>query len=639
VNKTLKVGALLVLSMGCAAAASPVAAGPADTLRRALEVACDPSSSEAAAIAGELPGATAVHDEPLRARGVAIGWERHFRLAGGAEIRLERIAPDGTLRRLKAEYWRPAPDGGVRPRLALVADGGCSILLGRRMAYETNAQQPTAVEHLDASLKPTGVREPLNPPVSHGEDPGGVPVALVDAGVNYLLPAIERRLARDASGAILGYDYWDLDRRPFDTNPARSPFFPQRHGTRTASLLLEEAPMVRLVPYRYPRPAMERMKRLVRDAAAKGIRVMNLSMGSDEVGDWEAFADAARAHPDMLFVLSAGNNGRDIDERPVYPAAMPLDNAITVTSSDTDGMPAPGSNRGRRAVDLLVPAERLRVTGFDGKPTVASGSSYAAVRITALAARLLAMHPEWDAGRLRSAIFARVLPDDFFDRPLPVRRGFMPRPDKAEHLPAPLEAGSIETISRHSIDPAQPAAPEHRFKLTFAFFEDTTWTPESLRRHVETAAGILAGCGITITDAEAHLLDGPATYRYFHNAIARDLVARVGLEKPTVYFVKDTLQVHPYDAEAIGKSNSARRPGLRYTVWMTEATRHPGIALAHELAHLLMNSGEHVQQAGNLMRAETEPDNTALKPAQCAAMARAGTANGLLSPVDDRSKR
>jgi len=102
-----------------------------------------------------------------------------------------------------------------------------------------------------------------------------------------------------------------------------------------------------------------------------------------------------------------------------------------------------------------------------------------------------------------------------------------------------------------------------------------------------------------------------------------------------VYFVRDTLQVEAFDAEAIGKQNSGSRPALRDTVWMAEETRDPGIALAHELAHVLMDSGEHLDRPGNLMRAETSPGNTDLTGQQCAAMVRAGVRNGLLTELQD----
>lgn len=628
-----------LLLLSCIAHVSVTAHGSGDavaSLRQALAAACDAPSSSLEQMAARIPGSSGIAEEPLVVRDTVVGWKRRFALPDGAGIRIERLAPRDRLRRMVVEYQAVAPGGGTRPRLAAIADADCTIRLGRRLLYEPDSPQPVAIEHLDRSLERTGEREPLNPAVPEGTDPGGVPVALVDAGVNYLLPAIHRRLARDETGTILGYDYWDMDRRPFDAHPVRSIFFPRRHGTRTASLLLREAPGTRLVPYRYPRPDMSRMVELIDDAADKGIVVVNISMGSDDRDDWEAFAAAARAHPGMLFVLSAGNNGRDIDARPVYPAALQLDNAITVTSSTAGGEPARGSNWGRESVDLLVPAERLIVTGFDGSETLVSGSSHAAVRISALAARLLAEHPDWRAAELKDAILARVLPSFSGERDK-VAAGFMPRPDKAEHLPPLSGEGRPVEVERHMLG-SEDLYPDDRaasgsfvLEPAFAYFEDTAWNRDELRRHARRMASILMQCDIHVPEVDVRILDGPDVFHHFHDRIAGELVNRLKLPKPTMFFVRDTLQVKAYDAEAIGKSNSATRPALRYTVWLTEGTRDPGVALAHELVHILMDSGRHVDTPDNLMRGETTPSGTDLTPEQCEATVEQGTKNALLT--------
>lgn len=479
--------------------------------------------------------------------------------------------------------------------------------------------------------------EPIDPPVPAGTDPGGIAVALVESGVNYLLPAIHERLARDRQGRILGHDYWDRDRRPFDAHPVRSPFFPQRHGTRTASVLLREAPQARLVPYRYPRPDMTRMAELVADAAGHGVRVVTIAMGSRDQAEWRAFARAARNHPEMLFVLSAGNDGRNIDAEPVYPAALPLANTLVVTSSLRDGSLARGSNWGPRSVDLLVPAERLRALDFDGRHTAVSGSSYAAPRIAALAARLLAADPDLRATELRASILERVLPP-FAGDAARVSAGFMPRPDIAERLPplAQSDDNAPRQVARHVLtagtlypDGAEAGA-RHRLEPTFAYFRGSGWDRAALLAPARELAAILAQCDIHIPQITLRVLDGPPVYRYFHEAIARQLLGQLDLPRPSVHFVADTLQVDGWDAVAYGRSNTRTQPALRDTVWFTRATRDPGIALAHELSHVLMDSGAHTERPGNLMRAETGPEATELTGAQCQTIIERGTANGLL---------
>ncbi|NNF77081.1 MAG: S8 family serine peptidase [Rhizobiales bacterium] len=154
---------------------------------------------------------------------------------------------------------------------------------------------------------------------------------------------------------------------------------------------------------------------------------MAMPLGSNAESQWSAFKQAATKHPDMLFVVSAGNNGRNIDERPVYPAAYDLKNLLVVTSSTISGRLAPGSNWGPNSVYLMVPAERIEVTDHRGARGRASGSSYAVPRVAALAARLLAQNPKWSAPELKEAI--KNLTGPSFERSGPkVRWGWIPNP-------------------------------------------------------------------------------------------------------------------------------------------------------------------------------------------------------------------
>ena len=411
--------AALVLLLAQAATAEP------GEIEAILEAAVALGCAEAPAedMAAALPGGGAVlADVPLVIGGESFGWRRRFDLAAGGRLRLMRLAPWGELRRIEAEYAAPS-HAGSRPELMVIAGPDCSVTAARRLLYDAEGRAET-IEMLDPRLAPTGVREALNPPVPDGTDPGGVTIALVDSGVNYLLPDIAASLARDANGKALGFDYWDLDDRPFDAHPVRSPFFPARHGTRVASVILREGPPLRLIPYRYPRPDPARWADLIADAAANGARVVNMAMGSNRTTDWDAFRAGVAAHADILFVVSAGNDGRDIDRRPVYPAAFNLENMIVVTSADGFGAPAPGSNWGKRTVDVLVPGERVPVTAFTGALTTASGASFAAPRVTALAARLAAANPAWRAAELKAAIIARARMTDAAG-PLTTRYGHL----------------------------------------------------------------------------------------------------------------------------------------------------------------------------------------------------------------------
>ena len=217
-----------------------------------------------------------------------------------------------------------------------------------------------------------------------------------------------------------------MDPWPYDGDVARGPFLPIRHGTAVASILAREAPDAALVPFRYPRPDMGRMADLVARAASDGVRILALPLGSSSREDWTALADAL-ARYDILSVVSAGNDGRDIDAAPVWPAALGLDQIIVVTSSDGSGRLAQGSNWGVRNVDVMLPGENVDVTDFRGASGSASGTSYAVPRLAALAARLLARDPEQNTAELKAAILARAIPSPYEDHPV-TSAGWIPDP-------------------------------------------------------------------------------------------------------------------------------------------------------------------------------------------------------------------
>ncbi|MGQ0651439.1 MAG: S8 family serine peptidase [Betaproteobacteria bacterium] len=608
-------------------------AEPWSVVRQAVTAVCANPAANADAL-GRALGAISLPSDAALPPGLEFGWMRRYALRGGAALSITRVASGQRLRELHAVYEAPV-QGATRPEQLAVAGPDCAIRYGRSLEYSSDGR-PRAVWFHHADLSPSGAGELLDAPVPAAPDPGGVAVAHVDSGVNYLLPGIASRLARDADGAALGYDWWDMDPRPFDQNPSRSAFFPQRHGTQTASLLLDEAPVARLIPYRYPRADMSRMASLVEAAAKAGARIVTLAMGSNDRGEWEAYARAVSQHPEMLFIVSAGNDGRDLDRAPVYPAALKLANQLTVSSSESDGRLARGSNWGRRAVDLLVPAERVLVTAFGGRRMFASGASYAVARTGALAACLLAAHPEWGAKKLRESILARASSSagtvwsahGFLPDPLAAERGGCRAADTAVVERWSESISSADLKGSSAVPPASKA-----LDLSVVSLIGAGWEPSQVSAMLRSAAAIFGQCGIELRKVSVHYLSAPERLRYFTTETAEALVKARRLTTPVVYLVADTRRPDPFDAEAFAPANSADHPLLADTVWITRGTRSPGIALAHELVHVLTNAGEHSATPGNLMREDTAPDNTKLAPEQCDRILRSGTGRGLLAAV------
>ncbi len=447
-------------------------------------------------------------------------------------------------------------------------------------------------------------------PERAADNPSALRVALVDSGVDYRQPFINKRLARHADGSLVGYDFWDLDPLPFDAHPDRRGVV-QRHGTATASVLLREAPRVALVPYRYPRPDMQRMQDLVKHAADNEVRIIGLPLGGNKRDEWLAFEAAALEHPDILFVASAGNNGRDIDQSPVYPAALTLPNLLVVTSADDFAMPAEGVNWGRASVDYMVPAEHVPVIHFGGLAGYAAGSSYAVPRVVALAARWLQANPQWTVSQLLGALrnrfangaFARQLGQGYLHDPL-----FDP-----EHV-IQVVASSDWSASPTDDEPVRPVPLD-------VLILDEGWSLQQVEQVLDEAQTILAQCDVRFSEVQLRRVAAPEYLRDLETGRAKTLMDAVrmsGLQRRvTAVFARDTRMRQAFDAEAFGRGNTRTRAWLTDTLWLTLALQDRGIALAHELFHVLANSGEHSDEEANLMLRRTTGDNRNLTPAQC----------------------
>lgn len=455
-----------------------------------------------------------------------------------------------------------------------------------------------------------------------------VRVALVDSGVNYLLPQINNHLARNANGNILGFDFWDMDPLPFDAHPDGRGGI-QRHGTRTASLLLREAPFVSLIPYRYPRPDMSRMKHLITHAHEHGVRIIGIALGSNTAQHWEAFEAAARQYSDILFVASAGNNGRNIDTTPVFPASLDLPNMLVVTSADDFVRLAQGVNWGRNSVDYMVPAEMREVLLFSGERGRVSGSSYAVPRVVALAARILRDEPELDA----SGVIAKIR-SQFADgvRPARIGQGYLHDPQfdpgqpvsikATAGLPGKLSRSATETETDGSHDSATDGIDTVIVPLDILVL-DAQWSDSEVQRILAQAQQIFAQCDVLLKSPAIRRvqLSDSDYLRDLDTGSSRTLMDAVRLSgqnrQLTVVLARDTRMSMPFDAEAFGRGNTRHRPWLTDSVWLTLALQDRGIALAHELFHVLVNSGEHSRSAGNLMLARTTGSNRALHASQC----------------------
>ena len=160
-------------------------------------------------------------------------------------------------------------------------------------------------------------------------------------------------------------------------------------------------------------------------AAAKGLPIVNASLSGPTFS--QAEHDAIRAASRTLFVVGAGNDGRDNDAAGSYPCNHPLPNVICVTASDrNDGLPGFASH-GRRSVDLAAPGVDIMSTLAGGRWGSMSGTSSATPHVAGTAALIRSRWPNASdrGGACRAAVErrqkARLHKQDAHRRP--VERG------------------------------------------------------------------------------------------------------------------------------------------------------------------------------------------------------------------------
>jgi subtilisin family serine protease len=144
----------------------------------------------------------------------------------------------------------------------------------------------------------------------------------------------------------------------------------------------------------------------IRYAVANGARIINLSLGGDTPDPRLNAAIREAAAANVLVVTSAGNNSRDIDRKPSYPASIAAPNLITVAATEPqDGRGIdPASNFGRLDVQLAAPGADILSTANTGGYVLKSGTSMAAPMVSGVAALMASANPRISAVAMRALL-------------------------------------------------------------------------------------------------------------------------------------------------------------------------------------------------------------------------------------------
>ena len=330
--------------------------------------------------------------------------KEYFHLSSKIKIKIFPIIRGEKINGIRFNFFNENEE----PLLLVNVDKKCNIMVSRLIQRDITGKI-FSIDNLSSDLSKVKSSEYFNPPLKKQKPFKGIKVAIVDTGVNYNLDFIADKISRIDESNLTGYDFEDDDSLPYDIDTGRSVFFPMHHGTSVSSIILREAPMSELVVYRFPRSEMCKFENLIEHISVNKIKIVNLSMGSVNKDDWQCFYRAAKSNKNILFFVSAGNDGKNIDFDKIYPASFDLENIIVITSSDISGNLAQGSNFGSVSVDFLIPGEQIPVMDHRGVKTNASGSSFAVPRVVAMAIRILSNNPSANILDIKSKLISRAI--------------------------------------------------------------------------------------------------------------------------------------------------------------------------------------------------------------------------------------
>src|SRR3954471_7136656 len=387
-----------------------------------------PAASQAADV--ELvvrrdPGLTAAERADVRAD-AGVRYERPVRLADTEVVSVPADQAAKALSELRSDRdvrWAMRNDG-VHATAAAGADAYWNQLWGLQ-----NTGQTLHVDH--NSYTGTDDADMDVPEAWSTATGSGVTVAVVDTGALFTHPDLQGQFATnpgeggaksanavddDHDGLADDWRGWDFVSR--DNYPSDD----QGHGTHVTGTIAAlngggqggtgVAPDARVLPLKVldntGSGTAEDVANAFDLAGDMGIRIVNASLGA--YGDAPAITDAIAQHPNTLYVVAAGNDGRDLETTTFSPCEAPLPNVLCVGASDQRDARAGFSNYGSSAVDLYAPGVNILSTYLGNQYSYMSGTSMATPDTAGVAALVLSHDPSLSAQALKAALMLSAEP-------------------------------------------------------------------------------------------------------------------------------------------------------------------------------------------------------------------------------------
>ncbi|SHG82763.1 S8 family peptidase [Winogradskyella jejuensis] len=239
---------------------------------------------------------------------------------------------------------------------------------------------------------------------------------------------VNYNLKKDFSGRTTGDNPNDFNDKPgYGDGNVKPVKKSESHGTHVAGIIAAErnngkgangvASNVEIMSIRAVPNGDEYDKdvaKAIRYAVDNGATIINGSFGKSfsPHSDWVRDAIKYAASKDVLIVHAAGNDSKDIDVEPNFPAdnisgKEVSDNYISVGALAPkygSGMVASFSNYGDQNVDIFAPGAQVYSTTPENEYDTKGGTSMAAPAVAGLAALIRSYYPKLSAAQVKNVI-------------------------------------------------------------------------------------------------------------------------------------------------------------------------------------------------------------------------------------------
>lgn len=249
----------------------------------------------------------------------------------------------------------------------------------------------------------------------------------INAGLEDINDRLNYNLNPEFKGRLTGDDVDDINDTGYGNGNVMPVKITESHGTHVAGIIAAErnngigmngvANNVKLMSVRTVPNGDEYDKDValaIRYAVDNGAKVINGSFGKSfsPKSEWVRDAIKYAAEKDVLIVHAAGNDSKDIDVEPNYPADNINGNEISnnyisvgsLTSSYGSKMVSGFSNYGKKNVDIYAPGSQIYSTTPEDDYMFKGGTSMAAPAVAGVAALIRSYYPKLSAAQVKQVI-------------------------------------------------------------------------------------------------------------------------------------------------------------------------------------------------------------------------------------------